>query len=155
MAIFLCQKVMMRTLFFLIVLPFFVLSCENKDCCTFPGESATELHGTWLLYERGYSPGAGYITEAVSAEPAQTITFQRDGKINTNFEGWKDYTFYRVLHDDQTGDDVLALFKEEPHGELDVRQLEHSYSISYDDDGNLRLAFRWCIEGCHLGFKRI
>jgi hypothetical protein len=42
------------------------VSCGEKDCCgDSEKENSNELVGEWLLFERGYSPGAGYIIEPV------------------------------------------------------------------------------------------
>jgi len=75
---------------------FLVPACNEDDFCCIDPEN--EIVDTWLLFERGYSPGAGYY---------------------------------------------------------DVDNLEHSYWIEFQENGTVRLYFRWCIEGCHLGLRRL
>jgi hypothetical protein len=130
-------------------------ACEEKDCCSIQEEGRNDLTGSWLLYEWGYSPGAGYITENVSQIPPQTITFHDDGTISSSVDGWKPHLFYLVLSDPSQPDlSVLALFDTLPDQPVDINDLQNSYLITFDD-GKLKLSFRWCVEGCHLGFRAI
>jgi len=112
------------------------------------------LNGEWLLYETGSSPGSGYNIKKVSANPAQTLTIKDDGTISFNFDSLSNFKFYRLLEDPNSESKVLALYKSDPGTEpQDVSTLRVSYSVSFVN-GNLKLGFRWCVEGCHLGFKR-
>ena len=130
-------------------------ACEEKDCCRIQEDGRNTLTGSWLLYERGYSPGAEYITENVSLLPPQTVTFHDDGTISSSVEGWKAHQFYLVLNDpSQPEVSVLALFNTLPDQPVDTTALQNSYVITFHD-GKLKLSFRWCFEGCHLGFRAI
>lgn len=126
----------------------FALSCAEKECC--PGlekDSNAELAGQWILFERGYSPGSGYFIEPVSPVPPQLIDFKSNGELSCSVTGLTDYKFYSVRGD------VVGLFKTDPGPSPDSLAFDHSYNFSFED-GNLKLGFRYCFEGCHLGFKR-
>jgi hypothetical protein len=114
------------------------------------------LIGSWLVSERGYSPGAGYITEEVPPRPAQTIIFKANGELFSNVEGFSQYPYYLVLEHPQDPEHyILALFATQPDGQpLDVNKLSPTYAITFTDKV-LKLSYRWCIEGCHIGMKRI
>jgi len=113
------------------------------------------IAGSWVLVEYGYSPGAGYITEVVPEIPRQTIDFQEDFGVSTNIERLMEYKFYRILEDTASESMVIALYEENPGSAVqDISKLAHSYSVQWNE-GKLILYYRWCIEGCHLGFKRI
>ena len=109
---------------------------------------ATNLLGEWLLFERGYSPGAGYIIEPVSAVPPQIIEFKSNGELSCSVSGLTEYKFYSVKGD------VVGLFKSDPGPSPDSLAFTHSYNFSFEDS-NLKLGFRYCFEGCHLGFKKV
>ena len=115
----------------------------------------SSLTGTWLYTEYGYSPGAGYFTEPVSPIPPQTITLMEDLTLRTNIQGLTKYRFYRILEDPNGTNLILAMYAVDP-GDTpqDITQLEHSYSIIHEDD-LLRLNYRWCFEGCHIGLKKL
>lgn len=114
--------------------------CDDNDTAT-DGELAT----TWLLYEQGYSPGAGYITDAVPSDPAQTITFHSDSTFTSSISGYKGYQGYRIRKD------VLSLFKIDKSLPA-LNTLNYSYKMEGND---LRLYFRFCTEGCHMAFRRV
>ena len=125
------------------------LSCEEKECCANEDEDgANAISGAWLLIERGYSPGAGYVIEPVSSVPPQIIKFKSDGSLSCTVDGLTDYKFYSVKGD------VVGLFKTNPGPEPDSLAFTHSYNITFED-GNLKLGFRYCYEGCHMGFKKV
>ena len=133
----------------LILIAVFTLSCEEKECClNLEEDGATDISGEWLLYERGYSPGAGYTIEPVSAVPPQRINFQDNGGLSCTVEGLTEYKFYSVQGD------VVGLFKTNPGPEPDSLAFTHSYNFTFEN-GKLRLGFRYCYEGCHLGFRKI
>jgi hypothetical protein len=133
----------------IILIAFLALSCNEKDCCVgLEKEGSDQLTGSWLLFERGYSPGAGYIIEPVSAVPPQTIEFKSNGEISCSVSGLTEYKFYSVKGD------VVGLFKSDPGPSPDSLAFTHSYNFSFED-GNLKLSYRYCIEGCHLGFKKV
>lgn len=110
-----------------------------------------ELVNTWLLFERGYSPGAGYITDEVSPNPAQTMSFQPDGQFSSTIEGLRDYKYYSVIQD--STQEVLALYFDQPSAsDQELENLTHSYNIEFTEDA-VKLYFRWCIEGCHMALR--
>ena len=132
-----------------------MLSCDEKECCVFK-EGSQALTGTWLLYEYGYSPGAGYITENVSPLPPQTLTLKENGEMTSTIEGLKNYKFYLILEDTLSSSNVLAVFEQAPSNpDLPLSEVKHGYNFSLLEDNRLRLNFRFCIEGCHLGLKKI
>jgi hypothetical protein len=125
------------------------VSCGEKDCCgDSEKENSNELVGEWLLFERGYSPGAGYIIEPVDPVPPQIIEFESNGELSCSVSGLTDYKFYFVKGD------VVGLFESDPGPSPDSLSFTHSYNFSFED-GNLKLGFRYCFEGCHLKFKRV
>ena len=128
----------------------FAFSCEENE----NAEASTPLTGKWQVYERGYSPGAGYITEAVPAQPEQTITFSTNNRFSSNISGIKTYEYYRILTDESSQQEILALYKADPGiAPIDQDEIEHSYTIEFTDN-KLKLYFRWCFEGCHIGLVK-
>jgi hypothetical protein len=113
------------------------------------------LTGSWILTEEGYSPGSGYITKHVESRPEQTLTFKANGEMSSNISGFAAYQHYLILENPQApGQHILALFTTKPVEEpQDVNKLSPAYDITFTDD-LLKLSFRWCIEGCHVGLKR-
>jgi hypothetical protein len=133
----------------IILIAFLALSCNEKDCCVgLDKDGSNELAGNWLLFERGYSPGAGYIIEPVSAVPPQIIEFKSNGQVVCSVSGLTEYKFYSVKGD------VVGLFKSDPGPSPDSLAFTHSYNFSFEDS-NLKLGYRYCFEGCHLGFKKV
>jgi hypothetical protein len=109
---------------------------------------------TWLLYEQGYSPGAGYYTDPVPESLQQTILFEADNKFSTTIEGLDKYKYYRIVEDSISSRTVLVLHTNDPgNRHVDIDQ-EHSYNMEFVD-GNLKLYYRYCIEGCHMAFKQV
>jgi hypothetical protein len=144
----------MKTSRFLIIISIGVLflGCEgevsDRVCCgTFDSD---ELAGKWLVYEKGYSPGFDYIVEDVPAFPAQTIRFN-NGRVQTTGDTFKGIHFYEILTDTATNTQYVALYSDDPEAET-VPQSTYSFSL---DNSVLKLYFRWCYEGCHLGLKRV
>lgn len=138
----------MKNLLSLIFVVLLVFCCDRKDCCG--PQYNNELIGSWQLYEYGYSPGSEYIVEQVPAEPAQTITFKSDGRFSSTSDGLDQFNYYLVM--EEFG--VLALFEDDPGNETqDVSKLKNAYDMRFEN--GLKLSYRWCIEGCHLGFRRM
>lgn len=143
----------MKTLFATFFSLLLLLSCRDEK------ESTTSAHdneiiGSWLLFEYGYSPGSGYIIEKVPVEPAQIIKFSEDGRFSSTAEEFINFKYYLILEDLQYDQTVLALFVNDPgSAPQDIQKLENAYNLSFEK--GLKLSRRWCIEGCHLGFKRI
>ncbi len=143
-----------RLTFILALLLFVFLACdEQKDCCT-AEEEAGQFTGSWLLFEHGYSPGAGYITEAVQPKPKQAIVFD-DGRITSTVKGFEDYKFYRVLEDTVTDTPFVAFYIIDPDTQPDpLASNPPTYSFQLKGD-TLKLYFRYCFEGCHLAFRKL
>lgn len=138
-----------------IVLAFLSGACEEheKMCCAILEEN--ELQGKWLLYETGYSPGMGYITEPVPALPAQTLTVD-NLIVSSTVDGMEDFRFYRILTDTATTPDspYIAFYTEDPGEQPDPSIAAATYNF-YIEGNTLTLGFRWCYEGCHLAFRKI
>jgi hypothetical protein len=131
----------------IILIAFLALSCDEKDMGV-ENEGNNELPGKWLLYETGYSPGTEYIIEPVSAVPPQIIEFKSTGEFSCTVYGLTDYNFYFVKGD------ILGFFKSDPGPSPDTLAFTDSYHFNFED-GRFKLGFPHCIEGCHLGFKKI
>jgi hypothetical protein len=131
-------------------------ACSCKEDKVEPKLSNLEdLHGSWLLYEEGYSPGAGYITNPVPAEPAQYLTFSEGNAINSSIEHLKEYKHYRIIEEPVSKSNILIVYKTDPgNKEIDISELKDSFFIKFIN-GKLNLSNRMCIEGCHLAFKPI
>jgi hypothetical protein len=146
------MKNIIQPLFMLLVT--FLLGCVEKDdlCCGI--QEADQLSGRWLLYEVGYSPGFEYIKEAISPNPAQTLTFG-DGRLSSTVEGLERFKYYRILNDTVVHIPYLALYANEPSGQPGSPSADEP-TYSFDLDNNfLTLHYRWCIEGCHMAFRKI
>ncbi len=85
---------------------------ENDDLCCGIQET-NELSGRWLFYERGYSPGFEYITEAIPSKPAQILTIGVDDISNT-VKGWEQLKYYRILTDSAFHTQYIALYANDP-----------------------------------------
>ena len=128
-----------------------VISIGLFSCAEMESNDSQIITGAWLLYEQGYSPGGGYVVKSVSDSPPQVIVLNQDGTLTSTMDGWKDYKYYQVLKDTM----VLALFKLDPGSQpKKIEELDHSYNITFKD-GGLRLEYRFCMEGCHLAFKKV
>lgn len=130
-----------------------VCSCDKDDPNFLPvGET---LEGSWIMTEYGYSPGAGYITKAVPTDPAKTITFRIDGTLTSNMDEFSTYQYYQILENPQDPEyKMLGLFTTKPVAAPDINTVSPLYHISFSKD-LLKLYMRGCIEGCHVGLKRI
>ena len=141
----------MKTYIACLFILFFATGCnEDEFCCIDP---ENEIVATWLLFERGWSPGGGYNIDPVSPDPPQTMEIRSDGRFSSNIVELEEYRYFIILQDKDW--EVLALFKDKPPKDPDIDKLEHSYNINYQENGTVILFFRWCIEGCHLGLRRI
>jgi hypothetical protein len=141
----------MKTYLVFLFLSIFASSCQESDFCCIDPE--VEMTDTWILYERGWSPGSGYNIDPVSADPPQTMEIRSDGRFSSNIAGLEEYRYFVILQDQDM--EVLALFENKPPKNPDVGKLEHSYNILLQENGTVNLWFRYCIEGCHLGIRRV
>lgn len=138
----------MKTILTFLVCATLAMACDQSD------NANVSDTGEWILYEQGYSPGAGYITEDVAPVPAQTMTLNADGTIEATIKGWEKFKYYLILEQDNDNK-ILALYESKPlNSNPDVNKLATSYQMAFDEEGNLKLYFRWCIEGCHLALKK-
>ncbi len=143
----------MRVLSQIFVVLILAFACDDESPQIVETTSATPINGTWLYTEYGYSPGAGYYTKAVPPVPPQTISFTEDLQIRTNISELTKYKFYRIIEDAAEENKVIAFYEQDPGSEpQDLSGLAHSYSIVWEDN-MLKLYYRWCFEGCHLGFR--
>ena len=140
---------------FVIALFLAAVSCNNNQDCCLPSGEPEGLIGKWQIYEHGYSPGGGYIVKEVPNEPAQILTFESDNQFSSRNAGMDRFSYYLILNDSLEGS-ILALYEEEPDTKdnQDTKSLAHSYMIKYEE-GNVKLFYRYCIEGCHIGLKKI
>jgi len=137
------MKKLSVTLSFLLMV-FFFASC-NDEAITTDNNLAT----TWLLYEQGYSPGGEYITNAVPNDPPQTMIFYSDSTFASNIAGLSELKFYRMKGN------VISLYKTDPSvPATDPTQLIQNYSFR-SDGSDLKLYYQFCIEGCHMAFRRL
>jgi hypothetical protein len=142
----------MKSMLLLLLAVCVVSGCNEKEdmCCVI--RETQPLDGVWLFFERGYSPGAGYITESVSSQPAQKLVLT-DGKVSGTIEGWENLKFYRILNDTVYHSPYIAFYTTDPDSQPSNSPVA---TYSFDLEGDiLTLRFRWCIEGCHMAFKKI
>jgi hypothetical protein len=140
----------------LIAIIFAHSACEESDLPKFE-EVSGGLQGSWLLYERGYSPGDRYIVEQVPSHPAKYIVFLDNKRMIINLDGNAGQKFYKVLEDPDPAfsQPVIAFFdREEELDNATIDNLNESYMMTLSEN-NLKLSFRYCIEGCHMAFKRV
>src|SRR6185295_16282046 len=121
----------------------FSLSC-NEECCS-GDEDQSSLMGSWLMDERGYSPGAGYIIEKVAPIPAQKITFRLGNKMTSTVDNLAHFRFYSTEDDTLSDDKIVKFYISEPY-HATVATPSYSYEIT---EGRLTLRYRYCFEGCH------
>jgi hypothetical protein len=137
-----------QLVYFLFIL--FAFACEDQFCCINPEDDIVD---TWVLFERGYSPGAGYIVEPINETPAQTMVLRSNGRFSSNIEDLKKYHHFAILPDQDH--QVLALFEKKPPMTLNLDEVDHSYMIEFQENGTVNLYYRFCFEGCHLGLRRL
>ena len=149
------KSVIMKSAIFACVVAVIAFSCNDDAGVITEKVNENSIAGTWLYTEYGYSPGNGYVTEKVPSVPPQTLSFSEDFKIHTKMDGLSKFKFYRILENPPAEDPVIAFYEEDPGNTPQVlSELKHSYSMVWSGN-SLKLHFRFCIEGCHMGFKRI
>ena len=138
----------MKTIVFVLI-TIVAVSCDRSLDASLSEQNVYD--GSWLLVERGFSPGGGYITEPVSDHPAQKLSFINYKQIVSTLRGYEDYKFYTLKKDSVRS--VLTFFKT-------LEDLEASSDLNatrffVETEGELlKLWNEGCIEGCHLGFRR-
>ena len=139
------------------ILIFFILiflSCKESEDCCFPLEEQVDIIGEWQIYEEGYSPGFEYIVEDVPAFPPQLLNFKSDNVFWSNVEGLDEFSYYKVFEDPFSDGKIVALFDENPI-DVDVTHLKYSYNLEQYLNGYIKLSFRFCFEGCHIGLRQV
>lgn len=136
------RKLMNR---WLIILPLLLtlINCHSDDSIKLIHGSG--LPGTWQLFERGYSPGAGYIIDRISSKPAQSVTFTADGHLQAQGDNLKIYQAFSQFRLDTMNQTALIYFA--------PSTTKYAERIYLRND-TLKL-YQPCFEGCHLGFIRI
>jgi len=128
-------------------------SCDENECCDEGDPESRSIYGSWILFERGYSPGMGYIVDPVAPSPAQTINIKRDGSMSSNIKELNEFRFYHIEDDVTPESKVISFFKTDPGPSPDPSTFETSYTLTRDGS-EMILGFRYCFEGCHLGFRK-
>lgn len=137
--------------FFILAVVMINVSCGEDDKRSVFADGVEDIGGTWLLNEHGYSPGDRYITEPVPPVPPQTISFSANGRMSSNIAGMKEMKFYEIVTEQETH--ILIVYKTEE--ELITKpEQRQSYTIDFTE-GDLRLSYRFCIEGCHMKFGKV
>lgn len=130
-----------------------LLSCKSQtECCVYPeGEVDSDvLLGKYQVYEYGYSPGAGYVTEPVPDDPLRYMSFRQDYSFESNYDGFEKFKYFQILEDTTTRQAVLSLY-ETPSFD---NPSNSNYTI-LSDSGIVKLQYRFCIEGCHIGLRKL
>jgi hypothetical protein len=139
---------------------FFILIITSVISCNHPGDSFvpdSEMQGTWIMYEEGYSPGNGYVIKPVSQVPPLTMVFSDENQFSSTLQFLGDYKFYSVTKDPQSDTWALGLYKVGPDPQKDPDPSRLMYDVKFEG-GRLKLNPTFpsvCIEGCHMGFKRL
>src|SRR5690349_1233192 len=114
----------MKSLQAILVVAFLTIACDQNGIA--PSDT-----GNWIFYERGYSPGAGYITEDVAAVPPQTLALYEDGSMKSSIGELSEYKFYLVLEQGTDKNKILAVYKDRPADQHpDINTLERSYEMA-------------------------
>ena len=140
-----CGRTHRRPLLAIAAVLLLLASCRKEGD---PSASGSDrLVGKWLLYERGYSPGAGYYVNQILAVPPQTLEFASEGRLvaeGNDLAGYQNTPHYRV---DTTAYGLQLALYANPEGTPSYQGLELR-------NDTLRLSPP-CTEGCHYGFVRI
>lgn len=143
----------MKVFSFTLVLAVVMLSgCASEDCAKVSETTSDSWLGDWLLVERGYSPGAGYIVDPVPSSPAQVLTLRTNCTMTSSAEALRDYQYYRIFDDPYSESPVIAFFSSTPDDAITLEDCDVSYNIVWEDD-LMKLWYLYCFEGCHLGFR--
>ena len=143
----------MKKILFLFLATSLAFSCEYEELLD--EELNLAIADSWLQVEYGLSPGGGYYTVPVPADPPKTITFKGDFTMSSTNMGLDKYEHFRIVEDTLRSQQVIAFFEDDPGNKhLDLVGLSPTYIISLEEN-HLTLYYRWCIEGCHMKFKRI
>jgi hypothetical protein len=149
----------MKNILILLFVAPVVFSCEYETISVHKEDVEEEINhslaGSWLYVEYGYSPGGKYHVVPVPADPPKTITFSADLTMSSTDMGFGKFKYYRLLEDTLTNRQVIAFFEKDPgNGSLELAGLSPTFNTFWQGN-HLTLNYRWCIEGCHMKFKRI
>jgi hypothetical protein len=139
----------MRSYCLLALVSVLILACSKDE--NFATDLQPGLQGTWLLTERGWSPGSGYFVDPVSPTPAQTITFTGHKGFSSNLEGLAHFKFY-VIKTDTSDVSRLHLYVDDPELIEHNTPAFNTFMIELSD--NYLKIMQQCFEGCHLGFRK-
>jgi hypothetical protein len=131
-----------------------LIACDDGRLST--GENNGDgLNGKWLLFERGYSPGLGYIVDPVDPQPPQTLNFLANRKVSSTIQELKEFSHYRIFDDAHQGGKIVAFYSNDPGETATVESSAAAYNVTQGDDQTLRLDFRFCFEGCHIALRKL
>ncbi|GAB4021137.1 hypothetical protein GCM10028808_65050 [Spirosoma migulaei] len=120
-----------------------LINCHSDDSII--PIQGSGLPGTWQLFERGYSPGAGYIIDKIPSKPEQYVTFTADGHLQAQGDNLKTYQAFSRFRLDSLNQMIRIRF---------IPSASEYTEQVYLSSDTLRL-YQSCFEGCHLGFLRI
>lgn len=137
-----------RNIIFLI--PIVLFSCNEHKSELLEKQG---LLGEWQVYESGYSPGGDYVIDEVPNDPLKYVRFGEDHLFESNYEGLENVNYFDVIEENQKP--VLLLYENNPGDEHQNRsELVYKYYAKIEGD-KLKLMYAYCIEGCHIGLKRL
>ena len=131
-----------------------LIACDEGKITSEEGDFE-QLGGKWLLFERGYSPGVGYIVEPVDPKPPQTLTFLSKRRVYSTISGLEAFSHYRLFDDTYQDGTILAFYNHDPGENATLESSAAAYNVSSDDEGTMRLDFRFCFEGCHIALRKL
>ena len=140
-----------------LLFPFTLMMCkQNEEKLTIlDAEQNGAIIGSWKLTEEGYSPGNGYTTNEVSDEESGIVAFHENFQFESDLEGLSQYKYYKLFKNAENDWLKLSLFLtlEDLQGATD-EPFQNFYFIAFQGD-LLKLHNSMCIEGCHMGFKKV
>jgi hypothetical protein len=147
------MKKVILNLVAVLVMALMFAGCNDEEP-VWIADDVDDIAGTWLQNERGYGTAfAGqYVIEPVSAFSARLINFFADGRMSSNIEELSDCKFYEIALEQQDQSHYLIVYKTEEdaaEGKVKAR-----YDIDFPN-GELKLSFRQCYEGCHIKLSKI
>lgn len=74
--------------------------------------------------------------------------------MSSNIVGLSEFKYYFFQDDIDLKNRVVALYKSDPGQSPDPSTFTCSYTVSLEQ-AELKLFYRFCIEGCHLGLKKL
>jgi hypothetical protein len=131
-----------------------LIACDEGQLFTEENDFVP-LGGNWLLFERGYSPGAGYVVDPVDPDPSQTLHFMPNRKVRSTIAELEKFSYYRIFEDPYQSGKIIAFYRDDPGDKATPESGVATYNVSSEDEATIRLDFRFCIEGCHIALRKI